>query len=77
MKQIYLIEKLWISEIARKDHEAYGYEIIGAVETMEESRYYINSAMKLYDVNDCWAIKSALPEYGKPLFKTVSNSDKQ
>ena len=62
MKQIFLIEKIWISDIAHTESEAYGYEIIGAVETTEEWQYYVNSAMKLYDVNDCWAIKSVLPE---------------
>ena len=63
MKQIYLIEKLWISEIAHKDHEAYGYEIIGYLEKEEEIPYYINSSTRIYDVNDCWAIKDRLPEY--------------
>lgn len=63
MKQIYLIEKLWISEIAHKDHEVYGYEIIGYLEKAEEIPYYINSATRIYDVNDCWAIKDRLPEY--------------
>ena len=75
MKQIYLIEKLWISDIAHTESDAYGYEIIGAVETMEESRYYINSAMKLYDVNDCWAIKSALSEYRIVTEKKKKNGD--
>ena len=75
MKQIYLIEKLWISEIAHKDHEVYGYEIIGAVETTEECQYYVNSAMKLYDVNDCWAIKSVLPEYRIVIVPILKNGD--
>ena len=75
MKQIYLIEKLWISDIAHKDHEAYGYEIIGAVETTEECQYYVNSAMKLYDVNDCWAIKSVLPEYKIVTVPILKNGD--
>ncbi len=75
MKQIFLIEKIWISDIAHTESEAYGYEIIGAVETIEESQYYINSAMKLYDVNDCWAIKSALPEYRIVTVPILKNGD--
>lgn len=75
MKQIFLIEKIWISDIAHTESEAYGYEIIGAVETIEESQYYINSAMKLYDVNDCWAIKSVLPEYRVKIIPILKNGD--
>ena len=75
MKQIYLIEKIWISDIAHTESEAYGYEIIGAVETTEECQYYVNSAMKLYDVNDCWAIKSALPEYRIVTVPILKNGD--
>ena len=75
MKQIYLIEKIWISDIAHKESEAYGYEIIGAVETTEECQYYVNSAMKLYDVNDCWAIKSVLPEYRIVIVPILKNGD--
>lgn len=75
MKQIYLIEKLWISDIAHTESEAYGYEIIGAVETTEECQYYVNSAMKLYDVNDCWAIKSVLPEYRIVTVPILKNGD--
>ncbi len=75
MKQIYLIEKLWISDIAHTESDAYGYEIIGAVETTEEWQYYVNSAMKLYDVNDCWAIKSALPEYRIVTVPILKNGD--
>ena len=75
MKQIFLIEKIWISDIAHTESDAYGYEIIGAVETTEEWKYYINSAMKLYDVNDCWAIKSALPEYRVKTIPILKNGD--
>lgn len=75
MKQIYLIEKIWISDIAHTESEAYGYEIIGAVETTEEWQYYVNSAMKLYDVNDCWAIKSVLPEYRIVTVPILKNGD--
>lgn len=75
MKQIFLIEKIWISDIAHTESEAYGYEIIGAVETTEEWQYYVNSAMKLYDVNDCWAIKSALPEYRIVTVPILKNGD--
>ena len=75
MKQIYLIEKIWISDIAHTESEAYGYEIIGAVETMEECQYYVNSAMKLYDVNDCWVIKSVLPEYRIVIVPILKNGD--
>ena len=75
MKQIYLIEKLWISDIAHKDHEAYGYEIIGYLEKAEEIPYYINSATRIYDVNDCWAIKSALPEYRIVTVPILKNGD--
>ena len=75
MKQIYLIEKIWISDIAHTESDAYGYEIIGAVETTEECQYYVNSAMKLYDVNDCWAIKSALPEYRIVTVPILKNGD--
>lgn len=75
MKQIFLIEKIWISDIAHTESEAYGYEIIGAVETTEECQYYVNSAMKLYDVNDCWAIKSALPEYRIVTVPILKNGD--
>ena len=75
MKQIYLIEKIWISDIAHTESEAYGYEIIGAVETTEECQYYVNSAMKLYDVNDCWAIKSVLPEYKIVTVPILKNGD--
>ena len=75
MKQIYLIEKIWISDIAHTESEAYGYEIIGAVETTEECQYYVNSAMKLYDVNDCWAIKSVLPEYRIVTVPILKNGD--
>ena len=75
MKQIFLIEKIWISDIAHTESEAYGYEIIGAVETTEECQYYVNSAMKLYDVNDCWAIKSVLPEYRIVTVPILKNRD--
>lgn len=75
MKQIFLIEKIWISDIAHTESEAYGYEIIGAVETTEECQYYVNSAMKLYDVNDCWAIKSVLPEYKIVTVPILKNGD--
>lgn len=75
MKQIYLIEKLWISEIAHKDHEAYGYEIIGYLEKAEEIPYYINSATRIYDVNDCWAIKSVIPEYRVKIIPILKNGD--
>ena len=75
MKQIFLIEKIWISDIAHTESDAYGYEIIGAVETTEECQYYVNSAMKLYDVNDCWAIKSVLPEYRIVTVSILKNRD--
>ena len=75
MKQIFLIEKIWISDIAHTESDAYGYEIIGAVETTEECQYYVNSAMKLCDVNDCWAIKSVLPEYRIVTVPILKNGD--
>ena len=31
--------------------------------------------MKLYDVNDCWAIKSVLPEYRVKIIPILKNGD--
>ena len=75
MKQIFLIEKIWISDIAHTESDAYGYEIIGYLEKAEEIPYYINSATRIYDVNDCWAIKSVLPEYRVKIIPILKNGD--
>ena len=53
MKTIYLIEKSWIDNLENRN--AWGYKIVGFVETLEEAEKIISEGGK-HKKGDCWEI---------------------
>jgi hypothetical protein len=49
---------------------AVGYETVGYVETQEEAEAILDTG-RIYDVNDCWAIKGDFPEYKYEIIKLI------
>jgi hypothetical protein len=53
MKNIYLIEKIWIDDL--ENHNAYGYDVVGFVETEKEAKEIVDQGGRTKK-GDCWQI---------------------
>lgn len=60
MKKKYLIHQIWIDPM--ENNNAYGYDIIGYVNTLEGATFKCNSG-RIFTQKDCWAIREDLPEF--------------
>lgn len=70
---IYIIKKIWIAPMEDLSTDAVGYEVIGYVKTEEEAQDLI-SGCRVFNVNDCWAIKGQMLEYMWESFPELDTS---
>lgn len=62
MKEIYLIDRIWLDSLENDTFSAVGYGVFGFVTTEEEAKEFCSKG-KLYTKKDCWAIFTNMPEY--------------
>jgi hypothetical protein len=60
--ELFLVKELMIDWDARKEEDALRYEVIGYTTSREEAEAICRLG-KIYDVNECWAIKGTMPQY--------------
>lgn len=62
MKEIFLIEQIWIDSMENEVNSAVGYKPVGWVATEQEAKELVAKGKK-YTRDNCWAIRESMPEY--------------